>query len=473
VSAVPAERRAPSVHLDPSSEADSLDRPTLVRVNDPEPAEQHPAPQHPAPKASFQWPKSFAALQIRNYRIYVCGQLVANTGLWMQRIAQDWMISRLTGSAAAVGITAACQFLPVLLFGMFGGLVADRFGKRRILMITQSVAAGLALTLGLLAVTGVVQAWHVFAIATMLGFVTVVDNPTRQAFVSELVGHEHIRTAVSLNSSIFQLGGLIGPAVSGVLISAVGQGPSFMINSAACLLVVTLLGIMVIPKEARTGAVAKGAPLKSQLAEGLSYIRRTPEVLWTIILVAVLAAFGANLPVILTAFATTEFTSGVGGYSLFNTLVAVGSLVGALYSARRRSSPRLRLLVSCLVGLGVVEILASLWRVEFLFCATLVGIGMINLLFMTSANSLVQMTAPAAVRGRVMSVYLLMLLGCQAIGGPVIGAAIDQFGVRATMMTCGSIVALVAVAAGLAMARQSRLRLTVVRSLQPLHIVHR
>lgn len=460
MSAVPAERRAPSVPLDPPSRPRSLE--VVPSADD--------APQR---KSGFRWPRSFAALQVRNYRIYVCSQLVANTGLWMQRIAQDWLISDLTGSAAAVGITVACQFLPVLLFGMFGGLIADRFGKRRVLMITQSVAAGLAIILGLLAVTGVVQAWHVFTIAVLLGFVTVVDNPTRQAFVSELVGHAHIRNAISLNSSVFQLGGLIGPAISGVLINAVGQGPSFMINGGACLLVVTLLGIMAIPASHRTGAGRSDASIKDQFAEGLQYIRRTPEVMWAIILVAALALFGLNMPVILTAFATTEFTSGVGGYSLFNTLVAIGSLTGALLSARRSGGPRLRFLVSCLVGLGLALILASLWGLELLFCATLIGIGVVTMLFMTSANSLVQMTAPAAVRGRVMSVYLLMLLGCQAIGGPIVGAAIDHFGVRPTMMLCGTIVAVVAVLAGLAMAHQSQLRLAVVRSRVPLHIVHR
>jgi MFS family permease len=375
-----------------------------------------------------------------------------------------------------VGITVACQFLPVLVFGMFGGLIADRFPKRQVLMITQSVAAGLALLLGVLATTGAVQAWHVYGIAVLLGFVTVVDNPTRQAFVSELVGQQHIRNAISLNSSVFQLGGLVGPAVSGVLISAVGQGPSFMINGGACLLVVTLLGIMTVPDNRSSRAPAEKTSISSQFAEGLRYIRRTPEVAWTIVLVTALALFGLNMPVLLTAFATTQFTSGVGGYSLFNTLVAVGSLSGALMSARRTGGPRLRMLVSCLVGLGITLMLASLWGWEPLFCATLVAIGMVTMLFMTSANSLVQMTAPPAIRGRVMSVYLLMLLGCQAVGGPIVGAAIDHVGVRPTMLTCGAIVAVVSVLAGVAMAHQSQLRLAVGRTqerLVPVQIVHR
>ncbi|WP_228265936.1 MFS transporter [Microlunatus elymi] len=469
MSTVPAVRRASRI------DDSTLDAPPLELDRDEPTPHLDTAPESMA-AAKFRWPRAFSALQVRNYRIYVCSQLVANTGLWMQRIAQDWLIRELTGSATAVGITVACQFLPVLLFGMFGGLVADRFPKRKVLMITQSVAAALAILLGVLAVTGAVQAWHVFGIAIMLGFVTVVDNPTRQAFVSELVGHRHIRNAISLNSSVFQLGGLIGPAISGILIHAVGQGPSFMINGAACLLVVTLLGIMAVPDEISSTKSAEAYSIKEQFAEGLDYIRRTPEITWTIVLVAALALFGLNMPVILTAFATTEFSSGVGGYSLFNTLVAIGSLTGALLSARRSGGPRLRFLVSCLVGLGAALMLASVWHVEPLFCATLIGIGIVTMLFMTSANSLVQMTAPAAVRGRVMSVYLLVLLGCQAIGGPIVGSAIDHVGVRTTMLTCGAIVALVALIAGLGMARQSQLRLAVGRStgrLAPVQIVHR
>ena len=461
MSAVPAERRVP-VRLS--------DDPVADQIGDP--AEKLAVAESGAASEASRWPKSFAALQVLNYRIYFGSQIVATTGLWMQRIAQDWMISQLTGSAAAVGITVACQFLPVLFFGMFGGVVADRLPKRRVLMVTQSVAASMAALLGVLAITGVVQAWHVFAIAVMLGFVTVVDNPTRQAFVSDLVGRDYIRNAVSLNSSVFQLGGLIGPAISGILIHAIGQGPSFLINSGACLLVVTLLGIMKVPS-AVAAKPAQSVSIARQLSEGLGYIRRTPEVLWTIVLVTALALFGTNMPVLLTAFATNVFPGGVGGYSLFNTLVAVGSLAGALYSARRTDSPRLRFLVSALGGLGIGLILASRFGWEPLFCLTLVGIGMMSLLFMTSANSLVQMTAPHAVRGRVMSVYLLMLLGCQAIGGPIVGVVIDRIGVQSTMLLCGSIVGLAAVGAGLAMARQSKLTVSVSRSRMPLQIVHR
>lgn len=435
--------------------------------------ESEPLNRRNGPRLS--WPRSFAALQIANYRIYFASELFATTGLWMQRIAQDWLIMQLTGSATAVGLTVACQFLPMLFFGMFGGLLADRFPKRRVLMVTQSVAASMAILLGILAITGVVEAWHVFAIATMLGFVTVVDNPTRQAFVPELVGDAQIRNAVSLNSSVFQLGRLLGPALSGALIHAVGQGPSFLINGGACLTVVTLLATMKLSDAmpARTGDA--GRSVRREVTDGITYIRNTPEIGWTIVLVTAAGLFGLNMPVVLSAFAKTVFTGGVGGYSLFNSLVAIGALTGALLSAQRNNGPRLRLLVGCLIALGLGLAGAALLGAETMFCVMLVGIGMVTLVFLTSANSLVQLTAPPQVRGRVMSVYLLMLLGTQAVGGPMTGSMIDAIGARPAMLLCGLLLAGVTALAGIGMARQGNLRLTVNRRYRrvPLQIVQR
>jgi MFS family permease len=398
--------------------------------------------------------------------------MVATTGLWMQRIAQDWLVLELTGSVTAVGIAVALQFLPVLLFGLVGGVVADRYPKRTILIITQSLAALMALTLGTLALTGAVQAWHVYIVATVLGFVTVVDNPTRQVFVSELVGQQHIRNAVSLNSSVFQLGALLGPAASGALIHAVGQGWSFLINAASCLLVVTMVAI-IRPKNAAPAAAP--TQRKGQLREGLRYIRRTSEVAWAIALAATIGVFGLNMPVILAAFADHVFTQGVSGYSLYNSLTAVGALTGAILSARRHSTPRLRMLTSTLVVLGAMLVLASLAPTSWLFGILLVAVGFCTLQFLTGANSLVQTTCTPAMRGRVMSVYLLVLLGGQALGGPSVGWLIDHYGARASMLGCGTLVALVAVSAGLAMARRSHLTLEVTvrrgSGRLPVHIV--
>lgn len=402
-----------------------------------------------------QWPRTLAALQVRNYRLFLSSQVVATTGLWMQRIAQDWLVLELTGSVAAVGVAVALQFTPVLLFGLFGGVLADRYNKRMILIITQSVATLMALTLGLLALTGSVQVWHVYAVAAVLGFVTVVDNPTRQVYVSELVGDQHIRNAVSLNSSVFQFGALLGPALSGVLITAVGQGWSFLINAASCLAVVGIL--IIIRPAARPGSVMPKA--KGQLREGLRYIQNTSEVAWTIVLVATIGLFGLNMPVILAAFADHEFGTGVSGYSLFNSLSAIGALVGALISARRRGQVRLRVLVSLLTLLGITIAIAAIAPSVWTFGMVLILIGLITLQFLTGANSLVQLTAAPAVRGRVMSVYLLVLLGGQAVGSPAVGWLIDHFGARPSMLLCGGLVTGVALLSGLAMAHRSNLRL--------------
>ncbi|WP_231930294.1 MFS transporter [Friedmanniella luteola] len=428
-------------------------------------------PTSPAARSRRPWPRALAALEVRDYRLYLSSQMVATTGLWMQRIAQDWLVLELTGSVTAVGVAVALQFLPVLLFGMWGGVLADRYPKRTILIVTQSTAALMAATLGTLALTGTIQAWHVFVVAAALGFVTVVDNPTRQVFVSELVGHTHIRNAVSLNSSVFQLGALVGPAASGALISAVGQGWSFLLNAASCLLVVTMVAII---RPTAAPALAPGGQ-KSQLRDGLRYIRRTSEVGWSIVLAAAIGVFGLNMPVILAAFADHVFTAGVAGYSLFNSLTAVGALTGAILSARRQASPRLRVLTTTLVALGVMLMIASLAPSLWVFGLVLVFVGFCTLQFLTGANSLVQTTCTPAVRGRVMSVYLMVLLGGQAIGGPAVGWLVDHIGARESMLACGAMVALVSTAAGLAMARRSHLTLEVTvrrgTGRLPVHIV--
>lgn len=422
-------------------------------------------------RRSRHWPRTLAALEVRNYRLYLSSQIVATTGLWMQRIAQDWLVLELTGSVTAVGIAVALQFLPVLLFGLFGGVIADRYPKRRILMVTQSAATLLALTMGILALTGAVQAWHVFVVAALLGFVTVVDNPTRQAFVSELVGTDRIRNAVSLNSSVFQFGALLGPALSGLLIHAVGQGWSFLINAASCLLVVLIVGIIRVPAQSGRGSL----PVKGQLRAGLTYIAHTSEVAWTIVLVATMGILGLNMPVILAAFANSEFATGVGGYSMFNSLTAIGALTGALLSARRTEVLRLRMLVSTLTALGVILALASIAPTIWLFGALLIGSGVLSLLFLTGANSLVQTRSEAGVRGRVMSVYILVLLGGQALGGPAVGWLIDHFGARPSMFLCGGLITMVATLTGLAIARHAHLGLEVdlhrEHGRSPLHIV--
>lgn len=415
------------------------------------------APPHP-PRPARRWPTALSALEVPAYRRFLGAQFVGSTGLWVQRIAQDWLILEITGSAAAVGLVVMLQFAPMLLLGLYGGVLADRFPKRKLLMVGQATAAALSALLGVLALTGTVQAWHVYAIAVCLGLVTVIDQPSRQAFVSELVGPKHLRNAVSLNSSVFQFSGLLGPALSGVLIHAVGQGLSFLINALACVIVT-----FVLSTARASHAVPPRPRMKGQLVDGLRYIRRTPTVAWAIGLVALAGLFGFNMPVILAAFADQDFHAGVQGYSLFTSLQAVGALLGALAAARRTERTRMRTLTIALGGVGVFSLLLSVVHNYVLFCAILIAHGFCALTFLIGANSLVQLTTAPEVRGRVMSVYTMMLFGGQAIASPLLGRFTDALGPRVAILTCGVAIAVLVTVLAALIGRQSHLGLRVRR----------
>lgn len=408
---------------------------------------------------SSQWRDAVAPLRIRNYRLFVGSQIIANTALWMQRVAQDWLVLQLTHNVAMVGMTVAFQFAPMLFFGLFGGVIADRYPKRRLLMMTQSAASTLAIVLATVTLTGVVAVWQVYSVALLLGFVTVVDNPARQVFVNEMVGPAHLRSAISVNSAIFQLGGLVGPAVGGVMIHLVGEGVSFGINGAACAIVVATLSRM-RPGELHTSPVVARA--KGQLSEGLRYVLATPVIGWTVVLVAFVAVFGMNMPVLLAAFASSVFHLGAGGYGLFNSFVAMGALAGAVSSTRRRTL-RLRSLVLAAVAFGMVEMAAGLAPDVIVYAAVLVGVGLATLTFLTGANALIQMTASLAVRGRVMSLYVLVLLGGQSVGSLIMGRICQEFGPRLAMCISGVVPALAAVVVGLMLAHNGHLTVQVNR----------
>ncbi len=402
-------------------------------------------------------PSMFSSLRIRNYRLFAMGQAVSNTGTWMQRIAQDWLVLSLTGSATAVGITTALQFLPMLLFGLYGGVLADRCDKRKLLLLTQSVMAVTGLALAALTLSGNVHVVHVYVLAFVLGVATVFDNPTRQTFVSEMVGPDQIRNAVSLNSANFQSARLVGPAIAGVLISAVGSGWAFLFNGLSFL--APLAGLLLI----RTGELhrAERAPRgKGQLREGLSYVRSNPELMWPIVLVGFIGTFGFNFPIWLTAFTDKVFDEGAGTYGLLNTLMAVGSVAGALLSARRGTS-RMRLMVGAALLFGVLETVAALTPSFWLFAALMAPIGIMGLTFNVTANASVQLASDPTMRGRVMSLYMMVFVGGTPIGGPVMGWVTDTFGARVGFLSGGVISAVIAVGVGLALARAGGLRLRV------------
>jgi MFS family permease len=324
-------------------------------------------------------------------------------------------------------------------------------------MLTQGTVGVLATVLAVLALTHSIQVWHVWAIAFVVGLVTVVDNPTRQVFVNELVGPRNLRNAISINSSVFQLGGLIGPAIAGILLTAVGAGWAFAINAVTC--VVTVLTLAALKKS----TLVRSTPMpreKGQLKQGLRYVVGKPTILWPIVMVAVLSVFALTTPVILAAYANDTFKVGAAGYGLFNTLIAAGALTGGLLSTRR-TGVRLRTVVIMGALWGVLQALGSIMPNEIAFGVTLVALGVANLLFITAANSLVQMSSNVGIRGRVMSIYVLMLLGGQAIGGPIMGWIVSTFGVSVGMAVSGLVPAIVAVIIGIHLARKHQLKLSV------------
>lgn len=411
----------------------------------------------PVLTAKPPWRETFISLRVPNYRRFAASNLVANTAVWMQRIAMDWLVLQLSGSVAAVGVTVFMQFTPMLVFGLYGGVIADRYSKQKLLIITQSMAAALAAVLAVLTLTGLTEVWHVYVISFLLGMVTVVDNPSRQVFVNELVGPKYLRNAISLNSSIFQLGGLIGPAVGGILITAVGGGWSFAINAVACLAVVASLCTL---RRSELHAAPVAPRGKGQLAEGMRYVRDKPVIFWTVVMVAIIAVFAFNMPVFLAAYANNVYDVGAQGYGLFNSLVAAGALVGALASTRR-TSIRLSMVVGTAAALGVVQAIAGFAPTEVAFGALLVCIGVANLLFITGANSLVQMSSNVQIRGRVISLYILVLLGGQALGGPLMGWIVEAAGPHVAMMISGLVPALAAIVIAVLIARSASLRLSI------------
>jgi MFS family permease len=403
-------------------------------------------------------PNTFAALRIPNFRIYLGAHAIAGTGTWMQNIALEWLVLELSGSPAAVGITMACQFLPMLLIGMYGGMIADRYPKRSILLVTQSLFGILSAVLAVLTISGQVRVEHVYVFALVFGLVFVVDNPTRQVFVNEVVPARYVRNAIALNAAVFQTSRLVGPAVAGVMIGTVGTGWAFAANSVSYLAPIAGLLIIRTADLVRLPA-AERAP--GQMRMALRYVAERPHVLWTIVLVGVIGTFGLKFPVVLTAMADSTFDGGAPLYGLFNVVLAVGSIAGALV-AGGRSHTRLRTLVLTGAAFGAAQLAAALAPGLGAFLGALVVMGVVNLAFQAMANSSVQSWVDPEVRGRVMSLYMLAFVGGTPLGGPVIGWITSAFGARVGMAVCGLIPLLAAVCVAVVLARHVRAERAVV-----------
>ncbi|HVD23098.1 MAG TPA: MFS transporter [Lapillicoccus sp.] len=411
---------------------------------------------HTTPQDRRPPPATFASLGDRNFRLFLGGLFVSGTGVWMQRIAQDWLVLTLTDSPTAVGLTTAFQFLPTLLLGLHAGVLADRLPKRRVLQATQGAMALLAAVLAALTLTGAVQAWHVYVLATALGAVAAVDNPVRQAFVTEIVGVAQVRSAISMVSSTFQMGALVGPLMGGLLVGLVGPGWAFLLNALSYLGPLTALAMIRLPVQHSSNA---GQQTGTGLQDGLRYALSHPTVLWPTVMVGTFGFFTVSLPVTLAAFAKNEFGSGALGAGILNGAAAAGALCGALVSARRRNPLRLRTIAAAAGLLAAAQVIASFGTSQAALTMLVVLVGAANLGFLTSAQSLVQLTVPEHLRGRVVAIYLLAFLGCGAIGGPVVGFVDETFGARYGLLLAGLVPALVVAAVARHLADQASVRL--------------
>ena len=402
---------------------------------------------------------TFSSLQNRNFRLFLAGHFVTSTGLWVQRIAQDWLVLTLTDSPAAVGLTTALQFLPTLLFGLHAGVLADRFPKRRILQVTQSTMALMALVLAFLTLSGAVQAWHVYLFALALGAVATVDNPVRQSFITEIVGVAHVKSGISLVSSTFQFGAMAGPVLSGILVGVVGPGWAFLINAVSYLGPLTALALMRLPQ-----APARDDQPVTGLRDGLRYAVSHPTVLWPTVMVGTFGFFTVSLPVTLAAFAKNEFHSGAVGAGVLNGAAAVGALGGALFTARRRSPLRLRTIATAGGFLAAAQVLASFGANQVTLTVFMVLVGAANLAFLTSAQSMVQLTVPEHLRGRVVAIYLLVFMGSGAIGGPVVGFIDEILGARFGLLLAGLVPAVVMTVVARHLANRASVRIGLTRT---------
>lgn len=370
----------------------------------------------------------FRSLSGVNYRLWFAGALVSNVGTWMQRTAQDWIVlTMLTDNdAVAVGITMALQLGPQLLLVPWSGLIADRFDRRRLLMLTQSAMALLGVALGVMVLFGVAELWHVYAFAFALGVVSAIDAPARQAFVSELVSEKDLPNAVALNSASFNGARLVGPAAAGVLTVAVGAGWVFLINAVT--FAATLLSLALLRRgQLRLAARAPREP--GQLLEGFRYVARRPDIVAIMVAVFIVGTFGLNFAIFTATMARVEFGHGAGEFGLLSSVLAIGSVTGALLSARRER-PRMRLVFGSAAAFGAACAVSAVMPTFTTFALSLVLVGLTSITFMTTANSMVQTTTAPVMRGRVMALYMAIFVGGTPLGAPIVGAVANVYGPR-------------------------------------------
>ncbi|TQS43230.1 MFS transporter [Cryptosporangium phraense] len=376
-----------------------------------------------------------SSLRVRNYRLFAGGQIISLTGTWMQTTAQDWLVLDLShNSGTALGVITALQFTPVLLLTLWAGALADRLDKRKVLLATQLASMLLALGMGALVVTGSAQLWNVYVFALLLGTVNAFDTPVRQSFISEMVGPDRLPNAVSLNSATFNSARLLGPAVGGLVIAAVGVGPAFLINGATY--VAVLVGLLAM-RSSELITATQVARARGGVMEGLRFVRGRRDLLLVIAMMSVLGTLGMNFNLTLPLLAKVEFDVGPASFGLLSTAFAAGALLGALAGARRTTRPSARVVLSCAAAFGVLECAVAFTPTFGLACVVLLFVGLAFIAHNNAANARVQLGTPAHLRGRVMALYMLVFLGGTPIGSLIVGPISQHYGARVGLLIGG------------------------------------
>ena len=377
--------------------------------------------------------RSFGSLEIPNYRRYFGGQIVSLSGNWMQMVAEMWLILTLTGSGVAVGVTSALQFLPILVFGAWGGVLADRFSKRRLLIVTQTMMAAPALVLWAVTASGAVEPWMVFALVFVRGAVNAVDNPTRQSFVIEMVGSERVVNAVGLNSVLIHSARIVGPAGAGILIATIGIAPCFLLNAATFAVMIVALRGMDRARLSEPTAPERGS---EGVRAALAYVRGERELLVPLLMMVVIGTLAFNFQVLLPLLGRFTFDGGVAAYTLLAIAMAVGSICGALVTGARGRVGE-RLLIGSAFGFGISAFVAAAAPTIELEMLALAPLGFASVTFAAGVNSTLQLAAAPAMRGRVMALYSVVFLGSTPIGGPIAGLLAELAGPRAGLVLAG------------------------------------
>jgi len=374
---------------------------------------------------------TFRSLRVFNYRLWFAGGLVSNIGTWMQRTAQDWLVlTELTHhSATTVGVVMGLQFGPQLLLLPWAGYAADRFDRRRLLIVTQAAMGVLSLALGLLAITGFVQLWQVFVLAFLSGCVTAIDGPARQTFVSDLVGEEHLANAVALNSTSMNGALLVGPSVAGIVIAAFGSGWAILLNGASFLAVLCSLMFL---RKSELHPILRAGRARGSLVEGFRYVRSRPDIGAILWMIALIGTFGLNFPIFISTMSTRVFHGGADLYGALYSVMALGTVGGALVAARREK-PNFRLIPAAAATFGLGFVFAAVVPNAWMFGAALVLIGISTMTFSNATSSLMQLSTPPVMRGRVMALRLAIGVGGTPIGAPIVGWVADTFGPRCAL----------------------------------------